>query len=88
VRHFATHLTMFFLYFSPINFKREVWGKYENLAGLNPFATSIDGFRWMFTIGEVAPLPYVAGSCAIALVIFFAGGIIFRRIESTLVDVL
>ncbi len=88
VRHFSTHLTMFLFWLSPINYSRDTMGRFADIAGLNPFATSIDGFRWMFKIGELAPTPYVAGSCVIAMVIFFIGGVVFRRIESTLVDVL
>ena len=89
VRYLATHVVQLWMYLSPVLYPREVLpAKIQNWAALNPVATMVDGSRWAFNAGTIAPPAFLAGSVGIALVLFIVGAIVFRRLERNLVDVL
>jgi len=54
---------------------------------LNPMALVIEGFRWAF-LGLTPPPPTMFASCVVALGLFLIGAFYFKRVETTMMDVL
>lgn len=89
VRYIAPHLTVMWMYASPILYPRSVMpAAVREWAALNPVCTVVEGCRWAFHAGEIAPWPWLAGSIGVSVGLFVLGGAVFRRLESNLVDVL
>lgn len=89
IRYLATYATQLLMYLSPILYPREVLPEpIRNWAALNPIATMVDGSRWAFDAGTLAPPAFLAGSLGVAVALFLVGAIVFRRLERNLVDVL
>ena len=81
-------LVQLWLFASPIAYPlSEVSEKWRPLLGLNPMTGVIEGFRWAL-LGKEMPdvLPMVI-SAAVVVVLLFSGVVYFRRVETTLADV-
>lgn len=89
IRMLAPHFTMVWMYSSPIIYPRDAMYPWlRDVAALNPMATMIEGFRWCFDAGELAPMPYLLGSLGLTVGMFLIGAVAFRRLERNLIDVL
>jgi len=88
VRYVVPFLIQFWLFASPVAYPSSlVPERWRALYGLNPMAGVIDGFRWAVT-GENPPsLGLVAASAAAVNVMLVAGVWYFRRVETTVADV-
>jgi len=88
VRYVVPFLIQFWLFASPVAYPSSlVPERWRALYGLNPMAGVIDGFRWAVT-GENPPsLGLVAASAAAVIVMLVAGVWYFRRVETTVADV-
>jgi lipopolysaccharide transport system permease protein len=82
-------LTAFLLYASPVGYAvSAVPEKYLDVYFLNPIAGLLAGFRWSL-LGTDAVAPGVVIYAAIAsVVVFFAGAVVFGRLEARFADVI
>ena len=89
VRHTVGFLTQIWMFASPVAYSsRLVPEKWRVLYGLNPMTGVIEGFRWSVLRTSAAPGPLILVSLGAVLVLLLGGLLCFRRIESTLADVL
>jgi len=88
VRHTMQFLIQFWLFATPVAYPSSLLPKsLRLLAGLNPMAGVVEGFRWSL-LGTSAPGPLLLVS-ALAVVAVGAGGLLyFRRMERSFADVI
>jgi lipopolysaccharide transport system permease protein len=88
VRHTMQFLIQFWLFATPVAYPSSLLPKpLRLLAGLNPMAGVVEGFRWSL-LGTSAPGPLLLVS-ALAVVLVGAGGLLyFRRMERSFADVI
>lgn len=88
VRHTMQFLIQFWLFATPVAYPSSLLPKsLRILAGLNPMAGVVEGFRWSL-LGTSAPGPLLLVS-ALAVVGVGAGGLLyFRRMERSFADVI
>ena len=55
--------------------------------GLNPMAGVVEGFRWAMLGRGSAPIPLMAASACVALVLCVSGALYFRSVERSFADV-
>lgn len=54
----------------------------------NPVAWMLDGFRWSTVGSPMPPAWQLIGSCVFALLVFFAGAVVFQRHERAFADLI
>jgi lipopolysaccharide transport system permease protein len=88
VRYVVPFLVQFWMFASPVAYPASlVPEKWRWLYGLNPMTGVIEGFRWALTGQGEAPDRMLAASTLAVLALLFGGLIYFRRIETTMADV-
>jgi lipopolysaccharide transport system permease protein len=88
VRYVVPFLAQFWMFASPVAYPSSlVPAGWRWLYGLNPMAGVIDGFRWAITGQNPPSAGLLAASAAGVLVMLVAGLWYFRRMESTVADV-
>lgn len=87
VRYAVPFLIQFWMFASPVAYPSSlIPEQWRWLYGLNPMAGVIEGFRWALTgQGQLPSLLPV--SVAAVLIVLFGGLVYFRRMESTIADV-
>lgn len=79
--------TQLWMYATPIVYPMsQIPERWQWLYALNPMASVIETFRYMYLGSGSVNLKYLAISAVITLFIFFAGIIMFTRIEKTFMD--
>jgi len=88
VRYVVPFLVQFWLFASPVAYPSSlVPERWRAVYGLNPMAGVIDGFRWAVT-GQNPPSAGLVGVSAAAVIVMLVAGLwYFRRVESTVADV-
>lgn len=88
VRYIVPFLVQFWMFASPVAYPASlVPQKWRWLYGLNPMTGVIEGFRWALTGQGQAPDAMMAVSAVAVLVLLFGGVLYFRRMETTIADV-
>ena len=88
VRYVVPFLVQFWMFASPVAYPASlVPEKWRWLYGLNPMTGVIEGFRWALTGQGEAPDRMLAVSTLAVLALVFGGLIYFRRVETTMADV-
>lgn len=88
VRYVIPFLIQFWLFASPVAYPSSlVPEKWRWLYGLNPMAGVIEGFRWALTGQGRPPDLLLLASTATVAVMLVGGLFYFRRMESTVADV-
>lgn len=88
VRYVVPFLIQFWMFASPVAYPSSlVPERWRWLYGLNPMAGVIEGFRWAITGQGQAPSGLIFVSAGVVVVLFVGGVIYFRRMESTIADV-
>jgi lipopolysaccharide transport system permease protein len=88
VRYVVPFLVQFWLFASPVAYPASlVPEKWRWLYGLNPMTGVIEGFRWALT-GQGEPPDRMLAASTLAVLVLLVGGLIyFRRVETTMADV-
>jgi lipopolysaccharide transport system permease protein len=88
VRYVVPFLVQFWLFASPVAYPASlVPEKWRWLYGLNPMTGVIEGFRWALTGQGEAPDRMLGASTLAVLVMLLGGLLYFRRVETTMADV-
>jgi lipopolysaccharide transport system permease protein len=94
IGHLVSFLAQLWLWLTPVFYpirdvlKRRGLEAWEPLAGLNPMAGVVEGFRWA-VLGEEQPAwGMMAVSFAVVAALFVGGLYYFRRMERTFADVI
>jgi homopolymeric O-antigen transport system permease protein len=90
VQYILPSLITFMLYASPVAYPASHLAvPYQRVFFIvNPIAGLIEGFRWSVLHTTPPPLPYVAWSASVAVVLFTFGAAVFRRTERKVADVI
>jgi lipopolysaccharide transport system permease protein len=90
VRYVITFLVQFWMFASPVMYPSTLvsrrYPRFAWLYGLNPMTGVIDGFRWALTGRGQAPGLTLLASAIMVAVILVSGLMFFRRMESTMAD--
>ena len=88
VRYVVPFLVQFWLFASPVAYPASlVPQRWRWLYGLNPMTGVIEGFRWALTGQGESPDRMMAASVVAVLALLFGGLIYFRKMETTVADV-
>jgi lipopolysaccharide transport system permease protein len=88
VQHVVPFLTQIWLFATPIVYASSLFAEpWRTLMGVNPMAGTTELFRALL-FGTPAPMPLIALSVATTLLMAAAAGLIFKRVERTMADVL
>jgi len=88
VRYVMPFLVQFWMFASPVAYPSTlVPERWRWIYGLNPMAGVIEGFRWAITGQGQAPGGLIFVSAGVVIVLLIGGLIYFRRMESTVADV-
>jgi lipopolysaccharide transport system permease protein len=88
VFHALPFLTQVLMFISPVAYPAHVIPeKWQWLYNLNPMATVINGFRWVFVEGQPAPGMYSVWSVLVVVVVLTGGLYFFRWQEDRFADV-
>jgi homopolymeric O-antigen transport system permease protein len=88
VRYVVPFLVQFWLFASPVAYPSSlVPAKWRWLYGLNPMAGVIEGFRWSLSGKGAEPGKLTLVSTAVAIALVASGLIYFRKMETTVADV-
>jgi len=88
VRYVMPFLVQFWMFASPVAYPSTlVPERWRWIYGLNPMAGVIEGFRWAITGQGQAPGGLIFVSAGVVVVLLIGGLIYFRRMESTVADV-
>jgi lipopolysaccharide transport system permease protein len=88
VRYVVPFLVQFWMFASPVAYPSSlVPERWRWVYGLNPMAGVIEGFRWAITGKNPPNAALLAVSGAAVLVVLLGGMFYFRRVESTIADV-
>ena len=88
VRYVVPFLVQFWMFASPVAYPASlVPQRWRWLYGLNPMAGVIEGFRWALTGQGQSPDRMMAASTVAVLVLLFSGLVYFRKMETTVADV-
>ena len=87
VRYIVPFLVQFWMFASPVAYSSAmVPGQWRWAYGLNPMAGVIEGFRGALTGQGLAPGSLFAASGCGVIVVLLGGMVYFRRMESTVAD--
>ncbi len=87
VRYVVPFLVQFWMFASPVAYSSLMVPRQWRWAyGLNPMAGVIEGFRWALTGQGLAPGSLFAASGCGVIVVLLGGMVYFRRVESTVAD--
>jgi lipopolysaccharide transport system permease protein len=88
VRYVVPFLVQFWLFASPVAYASSlVPAKWRWLYGLNPMAGVIEGFRWSLSGQGAPPSQLILISTGIVLFLMTSGLIYFKKMETTVADV-
>ena len=88
VKYAVPFLVQMGLFVTPVIYPiRYIPGHWKVLIGLNPMAGVVLGFRYSL-LGSPAPWPMMGLSMMVSAVLFFAGLLIFRRMERRFADII
>ena len=88
VRYVVPFLVQFWMFASPVAYPSTlVPARCRWLYGLNPMAGVIEGFRWALTGKGQPPNLMLAASTGAVIVVLIGGLYFFRKMESTIADV-
>jgi len=88
VRYIVPFLVQFWMFASPVAYPSSlVPPRWRVLYGLNPMAGVIEGFRWALTGQGRPPDLLVLASGGMVLLMLFGGLVYFRKMETTIADV-
>jgi lipopolysaccharide transport system permease protein len=89
MRYTIPFLVQFWMFATPIAYPSSlIPANWRILYGLNPMTSVVEGFRWVL-LGTPAPPPMPMMVSGLAVLVILCGGVMyFRRLESTLADVL
>lgn len=89
VKHVVPLMTQLLLYASPVGYsQKSVPEAFQALYSLNPLAGLLEFFRWsVLGVGNV-DVANVAYAAALAIIIFYGGPLLFRRLERDFADVI
>jgi lipopolysaccharide transport system permease protein len=88
VKHAINFLVQLMMYASPVVYSVSIIPeKYRLLYAMNPMVGVIEGFRSAFL--GTTPMPWVllAVGASVSVILLFAGGLYFRRVEKIFADV-
>lgn len=88
VKYVIPFLVQFWMFASPVVYSSSlVPAKWRLLYALNPMAGVIDGFRWSLRTNGNPPGRMLSVSAAIVVAVFLGGVGFFRKMETTVADV-
>lgn len=88
VRYALPFLLQAWMFATPIAYPSSLLPEQWRLAyALNPMVGAIEGFRWTLLGGRSSPVPMVAVSGAVAVLLLVTGVLYFKRMEKTFADV-
>ncbi len=89
-KNFLTFILTMWMYLTPIIYSISIVpAKYQILIYLNPMATLVTAYRWVFLgTGDLPRITFFLISFFVAAVIWFCGAIAFRAMENKIADVM
>ena len=88
VRYIVPFVIQAWLFLTPVVYPSSMLpGIWKTLYGINPMAGVVEGFRWALLGTQTGPGPMIYVSILVSLFVFVAGAFYFRRMETTLADV-
>lgn len=89
VRYIVPFLVQAWLFITPIAYPSSLLSQpWKTIYGLNPMAGVVEGFRWTLLGSGTAPGSMIFVSAAVAIILLISGVYYFRRIDTTLADIL
>lgn len=87
-QYITPFMVQFGLYATPVAYPSSlIPAKYQLLYSLNPMVGVIEGFRWCL-LGESSPSAYTWLSMGLLSLLFVSGLLYFRKVESTMADII
>jgi len=88
VRYVVPFLVQLWLFATPVAYPSSLVPEpWRVVYALNPMVGVVEGFRWALLGTETAPGPMVLVSALVAMAVFIAGILYFRKMEDTFADV-
>jgi lipopolysaccharide transport system permease protein len=88
VRYIVPFLVQFWLFLTPIAYPSSlVPEQWQLIYSLNPMVGVVEGFRWALLGTDTSPGPIILVSALVAVIMFIAGLIYFRRMERSFADI-
>jgi lipopolysaccharide transport system permease protein len=81
VKYLVDVFLSFAIFFTPVFYESALFGKYAPLLLLNPISPLLEGISSVVVYHTAPSLPWVAYSCAIALVVFALAVSMFKALE-------
>jgi lipopolysaccharide transport system permease protein len=89
VRYIVPFIIQAWLFITPIAYPSSLLSQpWKTIYGLNPMAGVVEGFRWTLLGTGTAPGSMIFVSAAAAIILLVSGVYYFRKIDTTLADVL
>jgi lipopolysaccharide transport system permease protein len=88
VRYIVPFLVQFWLFLTPIAYPSSlVPEQWQLIYSLNPMVGVVEGFRWALLGTDTSPGPIILVSALVAVIMFIAGLVYFRRMERSFADI-
>lgn len=81
VKYLVEVILTFAIFFTPVFFEVEMFGKWATLLMLNPVAPVLEGFAACLVEHQAPPLPWLAYSAGVGVVVLLVAMKVFDRIE-------
>lgn len=82
-------ITRFLFFLTPVVYdSSRLPAPFDTLYAYNPMAVVVEGFRWsLLGLGEAPSAFFTAVAFGVMVVLLLVGGLVFRRLETTIADV-
>jgi lipopolysaccharide transport system permease protein len=81
IKYLVEVVLTFAIFFTPVLYDVSIAGKWRNVLLLNPIAPLLEGLNSSVGLGPKADLQWIAYSAVVALLLFWASVVFFRRLE-------
>ena len=89
VKYAVPFLVQVWFFASPVTYPGSLLHGFDRMIyALNPMSSAIDGFRWALLGTPAPPAAAIVVSCTVALAALVSGLYYFRRLETTIADVI
>jgi ABC-type polysaccharide/polyol phosphate export permease len=81
VKYLVEVILTFAIFFTPVFYDAAMLGRWASILMLNPLSPLLEGFSNVVVQHVPPPLPWLAYSAAVSLVLLFGAGLTFQRLE-------